>query len=314
MKPAQLGAPVDDTVPLLARSCPVCGSNRVKLHLDGSRHSLDHAAFGSSRTDLSIGRLLRCIDCGFGFTEVRPALDRLKDLYRSLDTAVYESEALARTRTAQRHLRMLNRHAHAPGRLLDVGCASGKFLFAATEAGWTATGIEPSEVLCRQAQQLLDGSACVLNHTLEESDLPAAHFDAVTMWDVLEHVPDPRAFISKSISLLKPGGLLVVNVPDLNSCVARLLGRRWPLLLPEHLNYFTRASLKACVQTVGAELLEIGHRPVNFSIQYVLYRASQHMPVFRLLSHAVAGSRLSGCLVLVWMGELYGVWRKRNAI
>jgi SAM-dependent methyltransferase len=292
-----------------ARGCPVCGSSDLKLYLDGSRHSLDHSAFGSSRTDLSVGRILRCANCSLGFSQTRPSDEQLKNLYGRLDAAVYESETAGRLRTAQLHLKILKRYASRPGQLLDIGCASGGFAAACVDAGWNVTGLEPSEGLSGQAKQLLKDRARILTATLQEADLAPLSFDAVTMWDVLEHVPDPVSFFRKGASLLKPGGLLLVNVPNLDSIPARVLRHRWPLLLPEHLNYFNPQSLRACARLSGVELLSLGRRPANFSVKYILYRVSQHVPFLSGMSRLLAQSAVANCVVPVWMGELYAVWK-----
>ena len=129
--------------------------------------------------------------------------------------------------------------------MLDVGCASGHFLQEARQAGWSIAGVEPSETPHAKARETLGTNAELYCSTLEHANLEPASFDALTLWDVLEHCcPDPKAgFMKLCGSLLKPGGKLLLNVPDPDSFEARLLGRRWPLLLAEHLNYFNRKSL-----------------------------------------------------------------------
>jgi len=312
LDPSALAASISEKAVVEAHACPVCGSSDLKLYLDGSRHSLDHTAFGSSRTDLSFGRILRCANCSLGFSETRPSEEQLKNLYGRLDATVYESETAGRIRTAQLHLKILNRYASRPGELLDIGCASGRFVSACVDAGWNVTGLEPSEVLSGQAQQLLKNRARILPATLQEADLDPRSFDAVTMWDVLEHVPDPGSFFRRAASLLKPGGLLLVNVPNLDSLPARMLRHRWPLLLPEHLNYFNPPSLRACARLSGVELLSLGSRPAHFSAKYVLYRVSQHAPLLIGISRLLSRSALAKSVVPVWMGELYAVWTHRN--
>ena len=296
----------------IATACPLCGGTKLKLHLDGSDHALDPSAFGSSRTSLSFGRILRCADCGFGFTETRPSAEQLRKLYERMDTAVYESETAGRIRTARRHLRILTEHARQAGRLLDVGCASGRFVEAAADPGWSAVGIEPSETLSAQAKQLLAGRATVWAATLQEAALERASFDAVTMWDVLEHVTNPVEFFETAAALIRPGGLMAVNVPNLDSLPARLLGRRWPLLLPEHLNYFNSRSLQACARRAGLLQLALGSRPVNFTVKYVLHRTGQHVGLFSRLNAMAQKSALGDRVVPVWMGEIYAVWRKAS--
>jgi 2-polyprenyl-3-methyl-5-hydroxy-6-metoxy-1,4-benzoquinol methylase len=290
--------------------CPLCRNSNTRVFKAGLTQGLDPTTFGSSRRTSSVGRIIRCLDCGFGFSETRPTEDQLSDIYRQMDVAVYESEAIGRIRTARRHLKILQRYAPSPGRILDVGCASGKFLLECVAAGWEVVGLEPSSLLSEQARELLPRSAEVLPLTLQETDFAESSFDAVTLWDVLEHVPDPLQFFERAFSLLRPGGVLLVNVPNLDSRQARWMGRRWPMYLPEHLNYFNRNSLALCGSLSGARLLGSGQRPTSFSIKYILGRVSQHLPHLGLVVRITSGLSIANWVVPVWMGELYAVWNK----
>ena len=223
---------------------------------------------------------------------------------------MYEKESQGRLNTAKRHLKIVQRSV-AGGRLLDVGCASGGFLSCAADAGWSVVGVEPAEVLCAKAKEELRGRGEVLCLTLQQAHLPASSFDALTMWDVLEHVPDPLGFLKNCASLLKPGGYLFANVPDLDSLQARLLRERWPLLLAEHLNYFNRRSLKLCGELAELRWASFGRRPASFSVEYVLYRLAQHRIPGASFGHKVAGKTFLGEICIpAFLGESYGVWTR----
>ena len=290
--------------------CPVCSAPRSQIYLDDHVRNISSASMGSSRTQVGHGRILRCTDCRFGFSEYRPDDEALADLYRTLDNRTYDSEQSARLRTAARHLRIVERHAQL-GRLLDVGCASGMFLRAAADKGWDVVGLEPSRSFFESARQNLNGSGQVFCTVLQNAPLPTRSFDVITLWDVLEHVTDPVAFLRSCESLLKPGGLLFVNVPDLSSIQARLFGARWPLLLQEHLNYFTPESLSRCAVSAGLEWIKFGHRPVSFSIGYIFYRLRQHQfPMAHFAERVVSRVGLSGTVLTIPLGEIYGIWRR----
>jgi SAM-dependent methyltransferase len=288
-------------------TCPVCGSKSVEIYLDGDKQDLDSSEIGSSRVRVSPGRILRCCDCRFGFRQVRSSLEKLRDLYRQMDTGTYVAELEGRNRTARRHLEIVQRDAKV-GRILDVGCASGLFLHQALDAGWDATGIEPSEILYAEALRALTPRGRVLCATLEDSHLEPG-FDAITLWDVLEHIPDPSSFLKTCRRLLREGGCLFLNVPDLDSIEARVLGRRWPLLLPEHLNYFNKSSLCHCAQRAGLRPVRFGRRRAFFSARYVAYRVAQHeIPGSQILKRAADGF-WGRWLIPVSLGELFAVWK-----
>ncbi len=290
--------------------CPICESSDLEIYSADEDRELAAAALGSSRQDVSHGRILRCRACCFGFCQTRPAEDQLFSLYRELDSEVYERESRGRFKTATRHLKIVQRYI-AGGKLLDVGCASGAFLRCAADAGWDVTGVEPAQLLCSKAKEALAGRGKVICATLQEASLPPAYFDALTLWDVLEHVPDPVGFMKTCAGLLKPGGHLFVNVPDLDSLQARLLGEHWPLLLAEHLNYFNRNSLKICAERVQLARLHFGRRAASFSVEYVLYRLAQHrVPTISFVRKILGDSALAGISVPVFLGEIYGVWKR----
>ena len=293
--------------------CPVCNSTRTALFLEGEDR-LAAESVGSSRTTLSHGRILRCSECGLCFRAFRPTAEQLGDLYREADDSVYEAEAENRMKTAQRHRKFVSRYFQHPGSVIDVGCASGVFLSVMADAGWKAFGVEPSSSQCRRAQELLRDRAVVDCRTLETATLPEG-VDLVTIWDVLEHVPDPVEFLRLSQNLLRSGGYLILNTPRIDSVIARLLGGRWPLLLAEHLNYWTAGSLRECAKRAGLELVDTGSRPVSFSTGYVLHRLSQHgIPLTwqaRELGRSLGFSLTAS--IPIWMGEIVAVLRKPNS-
>lgn len=289
--------------------CPVCSAGNLVVFLDGANENLDSSELGSSRKGVSPGRILRCRECGFGFRQSRFNQEELTDLYRKMDPKIYQEELRGRERTAERHMRIVDKTGLS-GRLLDVGCASGLFLTKAADAGWQVAGVEPAHALYLEALQRLAGRGTLFQNSLEETKLGEQQFDAITLWDVLEHVVDPADTMKRCHDLLKPGGCLFLNVPDLDSFEARLLGRRWPLLLPEHLNYFNRPSLQLCAKRSGLQLLQFGRRRVSFTVRYVFSRLSQHgIPGANLLSK-MTQSPLGKWLIPVSLGETYAVFRR----
>ncbi len=234
----------------------------------------------------------------------------MAEIYRKMDVGVYESEAAGRKATAARHLRLLSRFTASPGRLLDAGCASGHFLREARQVGWSVAGVEPSETLFARAHETLGEGAELYCSTLELASFAPASFDAVTLWDVLEHVPEPVGFMTLCGKLLKPGGKLLVNVPDLDSPEARMLGKRWPLLLAEHLNYFNRKSLRVCGKMSSLEWIHFGRRRVSFSLDYILFRLSQHRIPGAASARTVIAPLMGNLSIPIHLGETFSVWSR----
>lgn len=294
-------------------SCPACGASDSTLYLDGDDHEISIQSVGSSRTLLSHGRILRCAACGLAYRSYRPKAEQLAQLYREADDGMYEAEMPNRWRTAKRHRHIVEKHMPAKGSLLDIGCASGAFMSVMQDNGWRVKGIEPSESQYRRATRVLGDDALLQMSVLESAHLEE-HFDLITLWDVLEHVTEPTQFLALAASRLKECGYLILNVPCIDSRAAKMLGPRWPLLLAEHLCYFTVPSLIACGKSAGLELVHTGQRPAAFSLGYVFFRAGQHgIPGADLTRRTLNALGFGHWSIPVWLGEVYAVFRKEQA-
>ncbi len=158
----------------------------------------------------------------------------------------------------RRRLRQLARAgAIPPGRLLDVGAGRGRFVAQARAAGWYAHGIEPSRRGVEGARAL---GIELVSAGIDDAEVPAASLDAASLWHVLEHVEDPGAALDRIAGWLRPGGMLVVGVPNLASVQARLGGGRWYHLdVPRHRTHFTTAGLQTLLQSHGLQPVSTCH-------------------------------------------------------
>ena len=136
-----------------------------------------------------------------------------------------------------------------PGRLLEVGCASGSFLDRMARLGWSVEGIEFSEKAAARARQLGHPIFC---GRLEEAAAPTEPFDIAVGWMVLEHLHAPLASVVKLRSWVRPGGWLALSVPDTSSLGLSVFRSAWyPLDLPRHLYHFSRRSLRLLLERGG---------------------------------------------------------------
>lgn len=171
----------------------------------------------------------------------------------------YVGQAAGRRAAARRRLWTLRR-LMPRGRLLDVGCAAGFFLAEAARH-YAVRGVEPSNFAAAFAREKL--GLDVFNGTLHDAALAAASFDLVTLWDVIEHVPDPAALLVEIKRLLAPGGRLVLTTGDIGSDYARSRGAKWHLLTPPwHLYFFSRATLATLAARAGLRVQHIAARGV----------------------------------------------------
>lgn len=203
----------------------------------------------------------------------------------------YDRDKQPMVPTFHEYLDRLARYGKSTGKLLDVGAATGFFLDLARRRGWQVCGVEPSDYAASLARSK---DIDVRTGTLDHCGFPAESFDAISMWDVIEHMPDPRCSFSSVVSLLKPGGLVAINTPDSSSLMARMLRSKWHLVVPpEHLNLFSRRSLKCLVESLGLEVLEVTSIGKTFTMQYILMTLAHWLKsdLFGAATKALRGSR-----------------------
>ena len=280
--PSQTARPA---IPCRHVCCPLCGADEaVPILLGRDRwHGLE-----------GLFRVVRCLRCGGRYQDPQPIPEALHLCYPA-DYQAYRPSGRGRQRAENARLDRqvrrriaeavlcrcrgypghapwwawlawpltgLSRHNdrlipyRAPGRLLDVGCGSGGYLDRMRSLGWQVTGLEPDEKAARTAREALGLN--VLTGELSCVDLPAGGFDAVTFWHVLEHLPEPRAALERARRLLRPGGLLVAQVPNAEGCCARIFGPDWMGLdLPRHLTHFSPRTLRRLLGQVGFRVLGV---------------------------------------------------------
>jgi len=138
------------------------------------------------------------------------------------------------------------------GRLLDFGCATGKYVGRMAAAGWEAEGIDLSPEAVRLGRE---AGLVIHEGTLPGTDLEAESFDVVSMWASIEHLPGPMATLKAIRGLLRPGGRLLIACPRFNSLSAKWFGSAWyGLDLPRHLTHFTKATLRQHLEKAGFQV------------------------------------------------------------
>ena len=154
-------------------------------------------------------------------------------------------------------LRYRNLQEFDPGLdLLDVGCGTGEFLMAAKQAGHRVVGLDLSEEVITYVKRRHPGLD-VRCATLDSSDLHPESIDIVSAFHVVEHVPDPVDLLRQMTRLLRPGGLVYVRVPNLNTWYRRVLGRNWWGFSVEHMSHFTDASLRLAMAEAGLRVVAV---------------------------------------------------------
>ncbi len=298
--------------------CNICGSVGFRV-LQPSRYDVDSLhdmadltrTFRSSSDQRLNHQLVACARCGLQYVSPRLRADVILEGYAGGTDEQFVSQARGREITFGKCLSMIEREwQRAPGRLLDIGTGGGSFPFVASKRGWQAEGCEPNRWLCEWA--LKNYGLAIRPGTVFEQNYPAGSYDVVTLWDVLEHTPDPKGEIREIHRLLKEDGLLVINFPDIGSWMARLMGRSWIYLLDVHLYYFSRATITRLLEDAGFDLVAGRPHFQRLGLGYVLHRASRYVGApARLARYLVARVGMSEWQVPYWMGQTLVIARKR---
>ena len=219
-------------------ACPVCGKTEFRNKLVVEDKSVSHESFA----------IVQCTECTFQFTNPRPDAAHIGRYYESDEYVSHNSGAggllnqaykVARFFTLRRKVGLLGElsglKAGAAGQLLDYGCGTGHFLAAAQAAGWQVAGVEPNARARQEASQRLSQPV----GTGPLTDFAPASFDAITLWHVLEHVHQLNETLAQLTALLKPTGVLLIAVPNVESLDAQHYREHWAAYdVPRHLYHF----------------------------------------------------------------------------
>ncbi len=194
-------------------------------------------------------RIATCAACGTGTTWPRPTADELTACYAG--TYGYGAHALIEAEKRFRSSRLVKLAPTRTGRVLDIGCMFGFLLDEAARAGLQTWGVE---LAVGPAQQARDRGHQITCGTLDDhlAAHPDLRFDAIFAQHVLEHVPDPAAFVAAAAGALVPGGRLIFGVPNFASRLRRIAPRSWGWYqVPVHLHHFTRDAVTRLIERAG---------------------------------------------------------------
>lgn len=278
--------------------CPACGGSGAQGEVT-LRHGI---------------RIVRC-DCGLVFANPQPSEQALAAYYgpeyfqrnseKFLDLPLRRDVRLR----FERYLSAVRQYS-AGRRVLDAGCGTGMFLMLCREAGFEVKGVELSDYAARIGREQL--GLDIHTGMLEELHDPRA-FDAVTMWDFLEHTREPLAVLRAARELLPPRGHLFLTVPNVGSWWARGMGANWIGFdkASEHLFYFTAHSLRLLLERAGFEPLSIRPHAWVCTAEFLVGRGKKAWPRAAGLFEATTGMlRLRERVIRFPSVNLLGVARK----
>lgn len=243
--------------------CPVCEGKSLDAFMTVDDHFLSLEKF----------ELVKCANCSFVFTNPRPKAAELQKYYESED---YFSHSKKKKGLITFLYDMVKKHSlskkyslisnyKSGGNILDIGCATGEFLNFFTQKGWETMGIEPAE---NPRNFAIENYGLDVKPEESLDALKSKSFDVITMWHVLEHVPDLNERIQQIRKLLKPDGLLLVALPNYLSWDAKHYKSFWAGYdVPRHLYHFAQPTVSKLMSKHHFKVIEIV--PLKFDAFYV---------------------------------------------
>jgi len=268
-------------------SCPLCDSPRIDLFC-ACRDNL------TRRGEFTI---FSCEDCGFRFTNPYPSADDIHVFYESDDYTpttnttrglLNKGYHLARRVMLRAKLRLVRRLSGlATGKLLDIGCGTGEFLATMKQGGWEVQGVEPFDSARDSAVARFN---IPVTDLAGQSLLSNNAYDVITLWHVLEHAHDIHQSMSEISRLLKPGGLVLIGIPNCASWDAEFYGSHWAAYdTPRHLHHFTPDTLRRLAERHGFRVTAI--HPLLFDPIYIPLLTEKERPGKNIFRGVYAATR-----------------------
>src|SRR4051794_38215676 len=289
--------------------CPLCHADDYRVRYASSlQDEIDpqrHYTSTSKEFGRWTGSIVECRSCALVYMNPRPHHQKVQDAYGQVEDVRYLEEEEGRVATFSESLQHVQRFM-PKGRLLDVGCHIGTFLDLAEQGGFDVSGVEPSRWAAQIARERISGP--VHNGAVEDAPVPANSYDAVTIWDVIEHLPDPASDLRAIRQALRPGGILAISTMDVDALFPRLAGRRWPWYMQMHLVYFSRRTLGEMLRREGFEIADVrSHRRV-VRVSYLVSRLEPYSRVaFKAADALTRAARLGPCKVGVNLGDIFTI-------
>ena len=250
--------------------CPICGNNTFKPFLVCEDHLVSNQNF----------TIQQCQKCGFRLTNPRPGADSISSYYKSEQYVSHNDESsglvnivyrLVRNYTLRSKLNLINEVNKGTGRILDIGCGTGAFLESCRVGEWHVTGMEPdADARLIATKKLQADIKPGINELAGEEP-----FDVITLWHVLEHIPNLNETIPKLNKLLADGGTLLIAVPNSDSYDAQYFKQYWAAYdVPRHLHHFTPSSIELLFKEHDFFLADT--KPMMFDAFYIAMLSTRY--------------------------------------
>jgi len=251
-------------------NCIYCGSNSKKvLYRSCLVKNIRDCDFSVTNHSRDFGEIVKCEKCGLIRQLYSEKWQEIIKRYKNLNILSYLSERKSREQTANRDAHEVKKYLKK-GKILDIGCSAGIFLNELSQK-FEKYGLEPGRASAKEALRL-NPNAKVLNNTVEKVQFEKSFFDAVTLWDCIEHLKNPDKVLQQISKWLKPNGKIFICTPNIDSFVARLFGNKWPHLIRQHSFYFSPLTLQMLLEKNQFQVIKVKTYTRWFTLDYLIKR------------------------------------------
>lgn len=293
--------------------CAICNTENCAIELYPANFNFkdfNPEVFSARRLPDRIHyRMVRCIQCGLIRSDPVIDKDLLNNLYRQ-STFDYQNETINLQRTYSKYLDMLHPFGVEKDSLLEIGCGNGFFLREALKRGYrNVRGIEPStEAVSQAGADIREWIVCDI---LRPHLFPAASFNVICFFQVLDHLQDPVGALSEARRLLKPGGMLLMIHHNVKALSARLLGEQSPIVDLEHTYLYDPKTLSILLQKQQFSILKTGCVWNSYSLRYFFHLVPFPLFIKSMLLDFLSGNCLGRLTLPLPLGNLYLIAQSR---
>lgn len=294
--------------------CNLCGSNDYTV-IYPPRYELAQTdkiihTFRSSGDEFLYDQLVKCKKCGLKYLSPRLKENIILEAYSSGTDEIFISQVKAREKAFEKKIKIIEKFYPNKGKLIDVGTAGGSFPAVAKKRGWDVYACEPNHWLAEWGSKYYGIN--IHAGTIFTMGLKDSSFDVVTLFDVLEHTPDPKKVLLECNRILKPDGLIIISYPDIGSSIARIMRRKWVFLLSVHLYYFTSDTIKKMLEITGFELINKKRYWQTLELGYIFFRMKPYIKFLAEVGNKfITFLKMQNLHIPYWMGQMMVIAKRR---
>ncbi|HOK39867.1 MAG TPA: class I SAM-dependent methyltransferase [bacterium] len=265
-------------------NCPLCNSNLYNVlyekNILNEKNDENDIYKCTSYKFSDYYRIVKCKECGLVYNNPREDFNKLLKFYEDVIDNDYLKQQIAREITYKKLLDTLIKYKNC-GKLLDIGCYTGFFLKLAKTKNFIVKGIEPSKWAANYAKSILNLD--VINTNIFDYQ-PFEKFDVITMWDVIEHLPNINDVFIKCNKMLNDKGIIAFSTHNIDSFASKLLKSNYPFIMRMHISHFSFKTIKYLLNKTGFNIVRIEEHNRYLKLDYFLDRLNSYLPYFKRLT------------------------------